>query len=106
MRRLLILGTAKLVILQSVTFLGLLAAVVLLLVQLGTIRRLSLEGKQAHDGLCVLKDDLQRRIDDSRSFLKTHPAGIPGISATVILTSISNQEQTLASLAPITCPPK
>lgn len=104
MKRLLILGAAKMLILQTITFLGLLAAVVVLLLQVGTNRHLTRDGKQAHDALCVFKADLGQRVNASREFLTTHPQGIPGIPAAVIRTSVMNQQATLDSLSALTCP--
>lgn len=69
------------------------------------IARLARDGKQAHDGLCILKADLASRIKNSRDYLKTHPEGIAGISRADILKSIANQQSTLDSLRPLVCVP-
>jgi hypothetical protein len=56
--------------------------------------------------LCTFRDDLQSRADQSKAFLITHPAGVAGISASVIRQGIVNQERTIRSLHELPCPPR
>lgn len=67
-------------------------------------RALALQGIQAHKALCAFHDDLQRRVESSGAFLKAHPEGVPGISASDIRTALTNQRATLKSLDDLTCP--
>lgn len=53
--------------------------------------------------LCTLRGDLARRVQDSRTFLKEHPEGIPGIPAAAIKQGIDNQQQTIDALASLDC---
>lgn len=63
------------------------------------------EGLQAHDALCVFKQDLQRRASSSAEFLRTHPNGIAGIPAKVLQQSLANQVSTIRSLDRLRCDP-
>lgn len=76
-----------------------------LVVQIVANRHLAQEGKEAHDALCVFKADLQRRYGLGLEFLRTHPAGIPGIPAEVFTSSLANQKATLDSLDRLDCMP-
>lgn len=67
-------------------------------------RRLAQEGKEAHISFCVLKHDLETRVNSSKDFLAEHPSGIPGVPRSVILQSIKNQQATLNSLRRLRCP--
>ena len=71
-------------------------------------RELAGEGREAHDALCVFKSDLQARYGNGLEFVRTHPAGIPGIPITVLRNSLNNQKATLESLEALDCvpPPK
>lgn len=53
--------------------------------------------------LCALRHDLEQRVDSSAAFLRTHPNGVPGISARVIQDGISNQERTIKALSVLSC---
>jgi hypothetical protein len=61
-------------------------------------RRLAREGEQAHDAICALRNDLARRVQTSRDFLKDNPTGIPGLPAAVISRSIRDQDRTVDTL--------
>jgi hypothetical protein len=67
--------------------------------------RTAQQGDQAHDAICDLRADLERRVETSREFLRENPQGIPGISRRVILTGIANQEETIDALADLDCTP-
>ena len=68
-------------------------------------RELARDGDEAHDALCVLKLDLERRVGTSRQFLKDNPQGIPGIPPQVIRNGIRNQQATIDSLDKLDCQP-
>jgi hypothetical protein len=68
-----------------------------------TNRDLGRDGRQAHDAICVLKDDFKRRIADSERFLNEHPNGIPGITAQAISESLEGLRRTLQSLGAVRC---
>jgi len=88
--------------------------IVFLLVLLGFVfqihknRQLAGQGQEAHDALCVFKADLEARYGNGLEFIRSHPAGIPGIPVTVLRNSLNNQKATLESLAALDCvpPPK
>ena len=61
------------------------------------------QNNSARAGLCALRQDLSRRVDEQRSFLREHPAGIPGIPLAVISASLANAEQTLKALDVVHC---
>lgn len=72
------------------------------------VELLARDGGEAHEALCELRADLERRADSLVSFIEAHPQGIPGISRTELERSLSNQRQTLQSLVDLSCgqPPK
>jgi hypothetical protein len=68
-------------------------------------RALAKQGKEAHDVVCALRVDYRHRIARARrelkqsiDFLKSHPQGIPGISAKLLKTSVANQAGALDDL--------
>ena len=71
-------------------------------------RQLARQGQEAHDALCVFKADLEARYGKGLEFIRSHPAGIPGIPVTVLRDSLNNKKATLESLAALDCvpPPK
>jgi hypothetical protein len=64
---------------------------------------LASQGEEAHQGLCVLRADLENRVQTSRDFLKEHPEGIPGIPVATIRQSIDNQQKTIDALEVLDC---
>jgi hypothetical protein len=64
---------------------------------------LRLETTRTTNALCTLKGDLIARINLSKAFLKDHPKGVPGISATIIKNDVAYQQQTVDALAVIKC---
>lgn len=73
-----------------------LAAVVLVLIVFSA-------SKKQHDALCDLRQDRQRQVDNSRSFLREHPRGIPGITPSQIQQGIDIQQATVDALEPLGC---
>lgn len=64
---------------------------------LGT-RHNTKQGKEAHDAICALIDDIRARADHdkvqlkrSRDFLDKHPNGIPGIPRKLLQDSVDDQ---------------
>lgn len=76
--------------------------------QLRKNNELGNQGREAHDALCVFKADLQARYGSSLAFIRSHPAGIPGIPVTVLRDSLNSKKATLESLEGLDCipPPK
>ncbi len=70
---------------------------------IAAIAKLAEDGKQAHDSICTLKGDFKRRVRESNTFLKKHPNGIDGISATDIQRSISGTRRTIKALSKVQC---
>lgn len=61
------------------------------------------QGQEAHTALCVLRIDLQYRVENGKEFLKTHPNGAFGFTAKAIQINIANQESTLRALDNLGC---
>lgn len=59
---------------------------------------------RSNDALCVLRGDLEKRVESSREFLRDHPQGFAGITAREIQDGIANQQRTIAALAGLPCP--
>ncbi len=66
--------------LQALTFVFVLVAVGLALVQIHDNRRLAIQGRNAHAALCAFRGDLARRILSAEKFVDTHPQGFAGLS--------------------------
>jgi hypothetical protein len=73
-------------------------------VVLRVARANSLKGREAHTGLCALRNDLVKRESDLRRsihstnfFLRKNPDGIPGIPVTLIKAGLKNSKATLAN---------
>jgi len=64
---------------------------------------LAREANRTRVALCTLRGDLERRVSTSREFLAANPNGIPGIPATTLKQSISNQQATVDALAALRC---
>ena len=63
-------------------------------------------GRQAHNAICALEQDVQVRHDQSVAFLKEHPSGIVSpVTHAIIITheqlqsGIDNQESLLGALS-------
>lgn len=65
------------------------------------IRRVA---NQSHKALCAFKDDLQQRVSSGNAYLRTHPQGIAGVTASEIRVSIFMEERTLHTLKALQCP--
>lgn len=70
-------------------------------------RALAGEGVRAHDALCILRDDLRRRADDTEKFIDEIDRGvrpaISGISRADLLRSLEARRSTLKALAHLKC---
>ncbi len=71
--------------------------------QILEIRRLAVQGLEAHDAICVFRGDLERRVKAGRQYLREHPEGFAGIDPATIRNSLDNQQRTVDSLAAIRC---
>jgi len=81
------------------------------------IQTLAKQGEQAHQGECVLKEDLRDRIQTSiidisnaELYLAKHPDGVGGITRTDIITALNvkkdllkSQKRTLSALSVVKC---
>jgi len=81
------------------------------------VQILAKEGQQAHEGECVLKEDLRDRIQTSvidisnaELYLAKHPDGVGGITKTDIITALNvkkdllkSQKRTLSALSVVKC---
>lgn len=79
------------------------AVLILLVWQISTTSDLTRDGQEAHDAICALRADVDRRRQASLQFLSENPRGIPGIPASVIRNGITNQEATLEALGGLEC---
>lgn len=84
--------------------------VVLFVLLLGTIGYsvksnydLAKKGDQAKTAVCTLRDDLQKRISASESYLATHPGDVLGIPREQVMQSLENQKSTLKALETAGC---
>lgn len=70
-------------------------------------RIIVLQGKQAHDALCVFRADLDRRAVDGENFIADLVAGrrdpIPGITIADLQRSVAGQRSTLEALSNLDC---
>lgn len=55
--------------------------------------------------LCALRLDLQSRVDQAETFLKSHPNGFAGLSPEAIQQQVDGQKRTIATLSTLQCPP-
>lgn len=74
--------------------------------QSDTADRLAKVATTTNDSLCALRNDVARRAENGRQFLKDHPEGFGGIPASAIRVSLDGQERTVRALAPLHCPPE
>lgn len=65
--------------------------------------QLAVEGRQAHDAICALREDLQRRIATTEQFIRDHPEGIAGIPVAELERSVESQKLTVDSLYEAKC---
>lgn len=61
------------------------------------------EGQRAHDAVCLLRADLQTRVTTGNQFLRDHPEGALGISASDLQRSLDNQQATIDALSEAGC---
>jgi len=69
----------------------------------GTIGYVAHESARTKHALCVLRGDLQTRINASTAYLVKHPEGIPGVDPKVIRDGIRNQQRTVSALRSLNC---
>lgn len=67
------------------------------------VRGQARENATARKGLCYLRRDVERRVDEQRSFLKRHPNGAFGFSKQDIQRSIKNSERSITALMAVKC---
>jgi hypothetical protein len=67
---------------------------------------LAKQGAEAHSAICTFRADLQRRVDETRTFLKEHPSGFEqlGLTASALRVTLINQEKTVRTLDVLQCP--
>lgn len=61
------------------------------------------ESTETHEAICALSSDLEQRTEGSRDFLRKHPNGAFGFSASSIRESVLNQERTIDALSIVNC---
>jgi len=68
------------------------------------LNRVEKTGATVNSALCVFRQDVERRIEDTVGFLENHPQGIAGIPREQIKTSLQAQRQTVRALRILDCP--
>lgn len=63
----------------------------------------TVESENTKTALCALRSDLETRVAESKTFLKEHPKGIPGVPVATLRVSISNGEHTINALGVVNC---
>lgn len=82
----------------------LVAATVVLYIAMATITGVGLHtAATVNDSLCTFRQDLNDRVEQSRTFLEEHPNGTPGIPAETIQQGIDNQLRTIDALNTLSC---
>lgn len=73
--------------------------------QNAAIRTLADDGKNAHDALCVFRNDLAERVASSRKLIQDHPEilKISGLSLQEAWVRIHNQQLTVDALSTLNC---
>jgi len=56
-------------------------------------------------GLCAVRHDAEKSVQQSQEFLKENPKGIPGISPSLLRRSIRQQTELKENLQGVVCPP-
>jgi hypothetical protein len=56
-------------------------------------------------GVCVLRDNLDRQVDQTQDYLKKHPGPepFPGVTRQTLLINLARQQETLKALALVDC---
>lgn len=65
--------------------------------------RLARQGAQAHDAICTMRADLERRVDAMEQYLQEHPEGFAGIPVAALRKSLEDQKRTIRALSKIRC---
>lgn len=79
---------------------------VLVLALLGGVARVELlarDGAEAHDALCAMRADLERRAYDLAAFIEAGRR-IPGVTQADLVRSLQGQRRTIESLEILDCP--
>lgn len=63
-------------------------------------REVSVTNRKALLALCAVQDDLELRLRRGRTFLRTHPLGIPGVPVKTFRDSLDSQQNTLDTISP------
>ena len=75
--------------------------------QISKNSELARQGKEAHDGLCATRANLERRVKASEKYLSDVQAGrrkgVPGITTTDIRESIRRENDTIRALDALEC---
>lgn len=58
---------------------------------------------QSHQAICAEKLTYQQQIKSTKSFLRDHPKGIPGVPNKLLLQGLQETEAQLAALHNISC---
>lgn len=61
------------------------------------------QASTTNSSLCVLRADLEQRVESARDFIEKHPQGFEGVSVEDIQVSIDNQVRTINALSPLDC---
>lgn len=79
------------------------ATVILYFCVVGAMLYVYSEGNTTTNAICALRTDLESRTKQGKEYVKDHPHGIAGISASSIKESIHNQERSIKALGNLSC---
>lgn len=88
----------------KVVLLSVLLALALVGGAFSTIRGFEISGRISSDervdtlALCSLRADVRQRVRATTDFLRTHPAGIPGVPIGALRVSLDNERHSLYAL--------
>lgn len=84
---------------------GLLYAIVIALIAVLALRSISTseQANRTTKALCIFRDDIQSRIDQTIKFLAEHPEGFAGVSAATLRNGLDGQRRTVAALSVLDC---
>jgi hypothetical protein len=68
-------------------------------------RALQKETVTTTTALCILRDDMEARVNATLTFLAKHPTGAFGLTAAEIAASVAGDQHTVTALASLNCPP-
>lgn len=92
-------------LIATITLYGIVAVGVLFVFLDSQAKRNALrkQTQQTNRALCVVRHDLEKRIDATKQFLRDNPKGIPGIPPATLKAGLENQEATVRGLSRIDC---